>query len=292
MIRALFLSAALLFAAMPTVAGEGCEHCGNAKAKPEATASAWTKHIADLQAKADAGDKRAEAALSAGRKACKADCNTSMAAKIAKLEEKATAGDAEAKKSLESMRWTMVFASVRAAPLSEQATFYAKACDHGCEISKQSLAVMMKETGAKDQEQLLATVSDWEAKAAKGCPDCTKKIASLKAKLEPSEAPAKVSLSEQVGKLAAVAAKGDETAKDQLAKIAASIEVKPEQVAATLKELEAKAANGCGASKAKLAKVSKVLAKDCGDCDDCEGCGDCDKECEGTCPVESKPVQQ
>jgi len=286
MIRTLFLSAALSFAALPALAGDGCDGCPGAK---EATTSVWAKQIADLEAKAAAGDKRADAALAAAREACGTDCNKTMTGKVTALETKAAGGDAEAKKTLESMRWTMVFASVRAAPLSEQVTFYSKACDHGCEISKNSLAVMMKETGAKDRAALLATVQDWEAKAAKGCPDCTKKIASLRAKLAPSKAPAKVALSERVGALVKAAAKGDKAASEKVTKIAETFGKKPENLVAAVAEFEAMASKGCGASKAKLADVAKLLGDSC---DDCDGCGECGKECKETCPVESKPVSQ
>jgi len=283
MIRSLFVLAALSFAALPAFAGEGC----TAEKKSD---SAWAKQIAQLEAKAAKGDKQAVAALDAGRASCGSGCNKSMTAKVVELEKKANAGDAAAKKQLQTMYWTMKFAAVRAGPLTEQAEFYAKACDHGCDISKKSLAVMMKETGAKDRAQLQETLAAWEAKASKGCTDCSAKIASLRAKLAPTKT---ATLSDRVGELATVAAKGDEAAKARLAKIAASVEAKPENVVATIADLEAKAVQGCGTCKTMLAKVEKMLSKSgCSDCSDCGDCSGCDKDCKETCPAESKPVSQ
>lgn len=325
MIRSLIVLAALCVAALPAVAGEGCDGCPKAKkAQGQAQGEApcetqcdtecksqdsgtWTAKLAELEAKAGKGDKQAEAALAAGREACGTECNKEMTAKLAALESKAGAGDEEARKQLHGTMIAMYVASVRAGPLSEQAEFYCKACDHGCEISKQSLAVMMKETGAKDRAELVATVKDWEAKSAKGCQDCSAKIASLRAKLEPAKSGKAPALSVRVGKLAAAAKGGDKAAADRFAKVALAVEVKPENVLATITELESKAANGCKSCVAKLAKVEAVLAsakvegkdgKDCSDCtkgcSECDekDCADCDEECEKTCPVESKPVEQ
>jgi len=101
MFRIAIMTAALLIVALPVFAQDECSGCpDSAKAAQVKGESAWAKQIADLEAKAAKGDKRAEAALTAACDDCGTGCKKTMTAKIVKLEAAAAKGDEKAKAKL------------------------------------------------------------------------------------------------------------------------------------------------------------------------------------------------